>query len=194
MIWLLFVLKALLAADFISGFYHWIEQRYFGEQWPLIGKWIQKPNASHHQDPAAFLHQSYWARNWVSMVVSGAILAVAYLLFNPPGWILLAVLIASQANETHAWAHYRAKCRVVRGLQEFGMLQSPRHHAGHHVAPYLTRYCVMTDWLNPILDGMGIWRLSEWIVAKTIGIKPHGSELQLSATKRSWSNLLEPFI
>ena len=46
-------------------------------------------------------------------------------------------------------------------LQEIGLLQSPVHHAGHHRPPSDRRYCVLTDWLNPVLDAVGIWALLE---------------------------------
>ena len=33
-----------LAADFIAGFIHWLEDAYVREDTPIIGKWIGRPN------------------------------------------------------------------------------------------------------------------------------------------------------
>ena len=167
---LLCLIAAYFLADFISGVYHWIEQRFFGEKWPIIGRWIDKPNGTHHDDPAAFLHQSYWARNWISMIAA-LVVGVLLALCGAPWWVLLGVAISSQANEVHAWAHRKAPCRAVRGLQEFGLLQSPRHHAGHHKPPHTVRFCVITDWINPVLDGLRIWRALEWLAGQLFGLE-----------------------
>lgn len=160
-----------LIADFTSGFWHWLEDRYFDERWPVIGKYIAKPNALHHAQPAAFLHQPYWSRNWTSIVP--AAVAVAIVLVSGGGfWSVLPVVMVSQANEVHAWAHQRVQARWVLILQEMGALQSPRHHGVHHRSPFDVRYCVMSDWLNPVLDASRFWLALEWCLAKVAGIKP----------------------
>ena len=110
---LLTLLAILLGADFISGLYHWIEQRYFDEQPRRPTRRTTGPT--------------------------------------------------------------RSRSRLVRGLQEFGLIQSPRHHAGHHQPPYLTRYCTLTDYLNPVLDRLHVWRWAEWLVEKCFGIKVYNT-------------------
>lgn len=170
MSFLVTLLVAWLLADLIAGFWHWIEDRYFDEKWPIIGEYIAKPNTLHHAQPSAFLAGSYWHRNWTTIVPAATALAIA-LLCGAPLWLLLTFAFVSQANEVHAWAHQRVKSRFIRGLQEFGLLQSPRHHGVHHKAPFDCRYCVMTDWLNPVLDRIGFWLLLEWLLKVLFGIK-----------------------
>ncbi|MFN9421301.1 MAG: fatty acid desaturase CarF family protein [Pirellula sp.] len=51
------------------------------------------------------------------------------------------------------------------------MLQSPKHHAQHHIEPFESKYCVMTDWLNPILDRLDFWRRLEEIIWKVFAIR-----------------------
>lgn len=123
---LLNVLAAWLLADFLSGFWHWIEDRYFEEKWPIIGEYIAKPNTLHHAQPAEFLKGSYWTRNWTTILPASVAFVIA-LACGAPLWLLLAFAFVSQANEIHAWAHRRVQSRWIRGLQEFGALQSPRH-------------------------------------------------------------------
>lgn len=161
-----------LLADLLAGFWHWIEDRYFREEWPLIGKYIAKPNTLHHAQPAAFLNQGYWSRNWTTIAPAAVALAIA-LWCQAQLWLIAALAFVSQANEIHAWAHRRVQSRVIRGLQEFGILQSARHHSVHHRSPFDVRYCVMSDWLNPILDTIRFWSLLEWCLARVgIHVRP----------------------
>jgi ubiquitin-conjugating enzyme E2 variant len=51
-------------------------------------------------------------------------------------------------------------------LQRIGLLQSTKHHAQHHVRPYASRYCTWTNYLNPVLDGIGFWRAAETILVR----------------------------
>ena len=159
---------AVALADFLSGFWHWLEDRYFDVRWPIIGEYIAKPNTLHHAQPMAFVHQSYWRRNWTTILPAATALAIG-LVCRAPWWLLLAFALISQANELHAWAHYRVKCRLVRGLQEFGLLQSVQHHNIHHRDPFSRNYCVMTDWLNPLLDKTRFWFACEWALER-VGI------------------------
>lgn len=177
-----FTLVCWLLADFVSGFWHWLEDRYFDVQWPVIGHWIAKPNELHHAQPAAFLHQGYWSRNSTT-IIPAAVALGAFLLITsfvtsfvvPPSggawsWSLLFLMV-SQANEIHAWSHQRCS-PLIRALQETGLLQSPTHHARHHRSPFEIKYCVMTDWLNPLLDYVGFWRLLERAIGRVLGIWP----------------------
>lgn len=154
-----------LAADLLAGFWHWAEDRYFRCHWPIIGPYIAAPNELHHTDQTAFLAGSYWHRNWTTILPCVVGLAVS-LLMHAPLWVIVMWVAASQANQIHAWSHTRSKYRLVRGLQEFGVLQSPRHHAIHHRSPFDCHYCVMTDWLNPVLDGLRFWLAIEWCLAQ----------------------------
>ncbi len=185
--WILTIIVAWLVADFLSGLWHWIEDRYFDTQWPLIGEYIAKPNELHHAQPAAFLNQGYWRRNWTTIVPASTALAIA-LPMRAPWWLCLAFVFVSQANEIHAWAHRRVTRRVIRGLQEFGVLQSVRHHMLHHKDPFSTRYCVMSDWLNPVLDRLLFWRGCEWLLARVgIPIRPDCKEADQRHRKESTS-------
>lgn len=48
----------------------------------------------------------------------------------------------------------------------------------HHKAPFDCKYCVMSDWLNPVLDGMRFWLSLEFLLRIMFGIKvkPEASE------------------
>jgi ubiquitin-conjugating enzyme E2 variant len=167
--WIGYFLCCYLAADLLAGFWHWWEDRYADVRWPLVGDWIAKPNELHHDQPLAFLDQGYWSRNSTTIIP-----AVIAFLLTVPHPICGVFVFVSQANEIHAWAHSKGKVASwIEVFQSIGLFQSPKHHAQHHIDPFESKYCVMTDLLNPLLDRLDFWRRLEWIVERTIGVVPH---------------------
>lgn len=57
-------------------------------------------------------------------------------------------------------------------LQRVGIFQSGRHHNLHHGSPFEVRYCVMTNYLNWILDEACFWRALEYIGFIVTGLRP----------------------
>jgi hypothetical protein len=165
----IYALAAWLMADFISGVFHWWEDRYGVEDWPVIGPLIVSPNVMHHSQPTAFLRGGYLSRNWTTFVPALTFAAAAWWLGSP--WLTLVGVFAANANEVHAWAHQKC-CRQIRALQLLGICQSHEQHAAHHRQPFDRNYCVMTDWVNPVLDGIGLWPALEALVAATTGVRP----------------------
>lgn len=165
------MLAAWLLADFISGLFHWFEDRYIAADTPLLGPLVGAPNDLHHREPQAFLRHGYWRRNWTTIAAGSGGLVVAWLVGAPPV-VLLACVFVTQANEVHAWAHSRGKVgRLVDLLQQTGVIQSPRQHATHHRGDHRRGYCVMSDWLNPPLDACGFWRRLDTL-AGLVGVRP----------------------
>jgi hypothetical protein len=164
-IWLCF-----LAADFISGFGHWLEDTYSLPTWPYLGPAIAVPNIRHHKYPRQ-MGIDFWHRNGLQIVVAlhaVAVLAITNYLTWPVG---LTLAIAACSNEFHAIAHGVTGNRLTDFLQEMGFIQSEEHHKYHHVKPFKTRFCVITNYLNPILDRIRFWSVLEWMVS-LLGIPP----------------------
>ncbi|MDZ4307558.1 fatty acid desaturase CarF family protein [Allopontixanthobacter sp.] len=159
-----------LLADFLSGVLHWVEDR-FGpgrEHWPLIGRLIFAPNLLHHVDPTAFTRAGFLDRNWTTWAVVAPLACALLWLFGSHPWIWAAAAGGAAANEVHAWAHRRTLAPGwATVLQRAGFIQSPAHHAVHHVPPYLRSYCILTDWLNPLLDRTRFWRRLERLVPES---------------------------
>jgi ubiquitin-conjugating enzyme E2 variant len=89
--------------------------------------------------------------------------------------VLIAAMMVggSLVNEVHAWAHRPSTApRWARVLQETGFIQSPKHHAGHHRPPQDKHYCILTDWLDPVLDALDAWGRAERGLAR-FGFEPH---------------------
>lgn len=168
--WIGLLIVAYLTADLIAGFWHWLEDRYFDVRWPLVGEYIAKPNELHHTQPQAFVAQSYWSRNWTTITPASVVFLLA--LFSGSIFWMAVAAFASQANEIHAWAHSKGKLpQWIVMLQATGLLQSPAHHAEHHRSPFAIRYCVMSDWLNPMLDYFQVWRSLEGLLEIAFGLR-----------------------
>jgi hypothetical protein len=64
----------------------------------------------------------------------------------------------------------------VRVLQKAGFLITPKEHARHHSGGHDDHYCVVTGWMNPLLDRTGFWRGLERLVHAVTGAVPRASE------------------
>jgi ubiquitin-conjugating enzyme E2 variant len=164
--WVGWVLLSWLAADFIAGAFHWFEDRYLDADTPLVGALIGGPNKEHHKNPLGLLDGSYWHRNYTT-IIPAMIPCIACLLVPAwnSAWLTFAFL--SQANEVHAWAHSKGKVNgLIEAMQETGLLQSAKHHSGHHKSPFEIRYCVMSNILNPALDAVCFWKVCESVLER----------------------------
>jgi ubiquitin-conjugating enzyme E2 variant len=157
---------AFYCADFVTGFFHWLEDTYGRESW---GDWLYqevvKPNIEHHIQPRVMTKGNYWSRVRISFMLATPLVLISIATFN---WGVFAFsLFAANANELHCWSHRgdHENSWFVRFCQRAGIVQSRQAHAMHHRKPYSIRYCVMTPVLNPILDCFGFWRILENIAA-----------------------------
>lgn len=159
MIFIEFIVTVLFA-DFISGLVHWTEDTFWSETTPILGTWLIKPNMLHHKNGAAFIKKSWLQSSWDLLLAGLTLLAVCTLLNLLTWHVWLFLLLSVNANQIHKWNHMNRKKipSVIKLLQKCRLLQSPTHHAYHHRGDKNTHYCVITDFLNPVLDGLGFWR------------------------------------
>jgi ubiquitin-conjugating enzyme E2 variant len=152
----------LLAVDMISGVLHWAEDTWMAPgQNPLLDRFIVRDNIEHHRRPGGIRGGHYWQTNRVCIVlaaIAGAVLAACHV----HAWQAYAIVaLASQSNQVHLWSHCSTPPEIVARLQSIGLLQSRAMHAKHHKNPYASNFCTMTNYLNPLLDGIGFWRAIE---------------------------------
>jgi ubiquitin-conjugating enzyme E2 variant len=157
----------LFAVDFITGIIHWAE-----DTWTALGRsklldtYVVRDNIEHHRKPGGIRSGTYWETNRVCIALA-FVTAGVLMLFGVHAWqAYLIVLLASQSNQVHKWAHCANPPLPVRRLQRLGILQSTAHHAEHHKRPYAKRYCTTTNFLNPVLDTVGFWRGLEWLIER----------------------------
>jgi len=166
-------LLTVLAADFSSGVIHWAEDAYCREDMPLVGKWIGAPNTLHHHNPRAFTKNNWWQSSWDLLVLMMLLVLGAWWIHLLTWHVWLFALLSANSNEIHKWAHRtpRENGRIVTFLQRMKLVQSVRHHARHHTNPKESNYCVITNFLNPVLDGIHFWEGIEKILRRTIGLR-----------------------
>jgi hypothetical protein len=161
------LLAGWVAADLVSGVVHWWADRIAAEDFPVLGPLFVRPFREHHEDPTSICRHDFVATNGnTGMVVLAFLVAAcawtprgelsAGALFSSAGCLGLAVW-SGLTNQIHQWAHEPSPPRVVRRLQGAGLLLKPAHHARHHRAPFARCYCITAGWLDPLLDGLGLF-------------------------------------
>jgi plasmanylethanolamine desaturase len=166
------IMATVLAADFVAGLIHWLEDAYVREDTPLIGKRIARPNIVHHHYPRYMVRHSWWQTSWDLMLVSAALVMVAWFAGLLTWEVWLFAILSANANELHKWEHRTRKENgwLISFLQDIRLLQTAKHHARHHTDPKESHYCTITNFLNPVLDGAHFWDGLEWLLARTIGL------------------------
>lgn len=156
------VILGWLLADLLGGIVHWWEDRLARTDWPIIGPAVVVPNRQHHVDQLAFTKGTLLGRNeptWLAVVVISVVLL--HVTGPSPFWAA-ATVGGIMVNEVHRWAHLPTQApRLVQVLQRTGIIQSPKQHALHHRKDSAKAYCILTDWLNPILDELHVWAALE---------------------------------
>jgi len=169
---ILFVMEAtavILVADFVSGLVHWAEDTFWTEETPVLGSWIVKPNELHHCDGSAFTRNNWLESSW-DLLLAGILVIGSAAALNLLSWqVWLFVMLSVNANQIHKWSHSsQAKVPfLVRLLQHSHLLQGAKHHGAHHRGGKNVAYCVLTEALNPLLDGIGLWRALDHLVRLT---------------------------
>ncbi|MEM7768564.1 MAG: fatty acid desaturase CarF family protein [Pseudomonadota bacterium] len=167
------ILGGLMLADFVSGVFHWFEDRYGNPKWPILGPTI-RANQEHHHTPRAFLKGSFLKRNHEVFIIGALFLAGFWAL----GWLNLftgsAVAFGMFANEFHRAAHRSPKENgpLITLAQKTGLAQGFTHHAQHHRKGKDTHYCVITNYVNPVLERIGFFPALERIIRATTGAVP----------------------
>lgn len=162
------ILLGWLIADFISGVLHWIEDRVLWQSDGWIGRHIVAPNRQHHLTPLTFLQDGFGARNGTTWAVLVPIAALWLWLLGPSFVFAGALAGGLLVNEVHRLAHTPTQSLGwVRVAQQVGLIQSGPHHARHHRQGASSHYCVLTGWLNPVLEQLQFWdrleRLCGWL-------------------------------
>ena len=168
---LLRIAATVLAADFVTGFIHWLEDAYVREDTPLIGRHVARPNIVHHHYPRYMTRHSWWQSSADLLAVSAVLVLAAWLLGALCWEVWLFAILTANANEFHKWEHRSRKenGRIISFFQDVRLLQNAKHHARHHTDPKNSHYCTITNVLNPMLDGARLWDGFEWFLAKTVG-------------------------
>ena len=61
----------LLVADLISGLFHWLEDSYGDEGWPIVGRLVTQANVLHHFEPRHMTYHSWFSSARGSLAGAG---------------------------------------------------------------------------------------------------------------------------
>jgi ubiquitin-conjugating enzyme E2 variant len=161
------------AAEFTAGFVHWFEDAYIRDNTPLVGRVIGRPNTVHHHYPRFMTRHSWWQSSWDLLLLAAILIVGAWCLHLLTWHVWLFAFLAANANEFHKWTHRTRKENgpVISFLQDVRLLQTARHHARHHTDPKNSHYCTVTNYLNPVLDGVDFWNRLERLLERAVGLK-----------------------
>lgn len=170
------VLQAVLIvafADFVAGVVHWLEDAYFTEDTPVIGPLFIRPNILHHHQPRYFTKLTWWDSSKDLLLASVLLLFVVWKLdlLSWQWWLFAAVSV--NANQVHKWSH-RTRAEngwLISKLQDWRIMQTPRHHGLHHTDPKNTYYCPVTNLVNPPLERIEFWTRLEALIERLTGVK-----------------------
>jgi plasmanylethanolamine desaturase len=184
--WLPEAVGVILLVDFASGLVHWVEDTFWTENTPLVGRWIVTPNVLHHHDGSAFVRNNWLQSSWDLLTVGVLIVGFTYVtgFLSWQVWVFVAVGI--NANQIHKWSHVPPGQvpRWARVLQSLYVLQSSAHHIAHHRNEKNSSYCVITPVLNPVLEKMRFWRALDQLLVKP-SAAPRRADLAASAVTLS---------
>ena len=169
---------AYIAADFVSGFVHFLADTYCTEHTPILGPKLIAPFREHHRDPLAITRHDFVEANCDNCFTTLFALIPTHLFVaatrgGVPTLFSLFVLLFSlgilMTSIAHGWAHQESPPLHARVLQNIGFVISKKRHARHHAPPHLTDYCITSGWLNPLLDGTKFFKHLERALDK-VGI------------------------
>jgi len=170
---------AFLVVDILGGVFHWFEDTYldYCVDVPFISE-IAKDNELHHYFPRTIVAYSYLENMKKTVIILSVILLILYLVFRKsifkyPFFLASFLFWSCTINVFHRFSHMR-ECEnhfIITSLQKTGLLCSHEHHSVHHKTVD-SKYCVLSEYTNHLLDSIYFWRILESIIFICTGIKP----------------------
>ncbi|SET30035.1 plasmanylethanolamine desaturase [Stigmatella erecta] len=190
--WLLLsaILLGYLAADFVSGFVHWMADTWGSTTMPVLGKAFVRPFREHHVDQKAITRHDFIETNGNNCAISIPVgIATLVMPHSSPAWVFLAAFLGSMifwvmgTNQFHKWSHLDTPGPVVNFLQRVHLILPPAHHRIHHTAPFNKYYCITVGWLNKPLAMISFFPLMERLVTWATGMLPRQDDIGTEAAK-----------
>src|ERR1700761_4806935 len=90
-----------LAADFVGGVVHWLEDAYVREDTPWIGRIVARPNIVHHHYPRYMTRHSWWQTSRDLAILSALLVMAAWFSRLLTWEVWLFAILSANANEFH---------------------------------------------------------------------------------------------
>lgn len=166
------IILCIIVADFLTGFFHWLEDTYCLKDLniPFVAG-VCNSNINHHKDPQNMVrNEGLLYTNGTTFIVAIITYFIIFLCIGFSWQLLLIAGLASVGNQVHLWNHQSKTNYWVDFLKDSGIIQHQRQHSRHHIPPYDQAYCVLINFNNAWLDRTNFWRKLEWVLGKT-GLK-----------------------
>ena len=156
---------------------------------------LAKDNELHHYFPRTMVAFTYFGNMRKPLIIFVIILLILYLVFRKsffnvrtysgyvppegsldikyPFFMASFIFWGSTVNLFHRFSHMR-ECEnhfIITYLQKTGILCSHKHHSMHHQTVD-SKYCVLSEYANYLLDSIHFWRVLKYIVFVFTNIKP----------------------
>ena len=177
----------ILAADFTSGFVHWMFDTWGSVDTPIVGRLAIRTFRHHHVDEKAITGHDFVETNGHNFALSLLPGTVGVLWVRPEtatsfdvffGIALLGLAVVNTwTSQIHKWAHTDERPGIVRLLQNARIILHPGHHAVHHKSPHRRNYCITLGWLNAPLRLIRFFETLERIITAVTGAIPRADDL-----------------
>jgi plasmanylethanolamine desaturase len=178
-LWLLPIIAVLayLAADFISGFVHFLADNFGSSEMPVLGPGFIGAFREHHEDPKGITRHDFIDTNGNNSLVSLPFMLLVWLVvpiettvggYFFGAFFLLLCLAVFLTNQFHKWAHTEDPPPFAVWLQRRGLILSKEHHDIHHASPYDTYYCITVGFWNPLLDRTRFFEQTERLLRRIV--------------------------
>jgi hypothetical protein len=178
-LWLLPILLVLayLAADFLSGFVHFLADNFGSYDTPILGPNFIEPFREHHVDPKGIVGHDFVDANGNNSLATLPFMLFVWIVVPLETWyfgylfgafFLFLCLAAFLTNQFHKWAHMDDPPAFVGWLQARGVILSQKHHDIHHESPYDTYYCITAGFWNPLLDRIRFYERTERLIRRSV--------------------------
>lgn len=167
-----------ILADFLSGCAHWFCDTFFEEDTPILGSMLIGPFREHHRQPKAMTQHGFLELNGNNCLILIPVVAAAVWSGAPDSglglmahaMVLFIAVSIFATNQIHCWAHADSRPSAVTWLQRRGLILTPAHHDKHHQVPHDSHFCITTGWMNPVIDGVALFRRAERLLS-TLGVR-----------------------
>jgi hypothetical protein len=178
-LWLapILLILAYLAADFLSGFVHFLADNFGSYDTPILGPNFIEPFREHHVDPKGIVGHDFVDANGNNSLATLPFMLFVWIVVPLETWyygyllgsfFLFLCLAAFLTNQFHKWAHMDEPPALVGWLQARGMILSQEHHDIHHESPYDTYYCITAGFWNPLLDRIRFYERTERLIRRSV--------------------------
>jgi plasmanylethanolamine desaturase len=178
-LWLapILLVVAYLAADFLSGFVHFLADNFGSYDTPILGPNFIEPFREHHVDPKGIVGHDFVDANGNNSLATLPFMLFVWIVVPLETWyfgylfgafFLFLCLAAFLTNQFHKWAHMDGPPAFVAWLQARGVILSQEHHDIHHESPYDTYYCITAGFWNPLLDRIRFYERTERLIRRAV--------------------------